>query len=378
MGFVSLLKRVTPSHFALTDRQKLVYLGVVVLTFHSVCTLLHEHIFLSGFKLAWFLAFTEFSFNTVVGGLKRWMTNGRVFSGYVPEHLVCAASMSFAHGLSYVGFTLLNYTTQTLFKSVKLVITMIGGWAVNSEPITWRQSLQATGMCAGVAIFSLADHHASPRFSALGVVMATGSVAASAVTGNMQKRAMVSSKRKMQSFKRDAEEELPVTDISGSGGGGAALRGKAPASPKSKGERCESVPSFVCRAREGVAAEVLGECRARCWIHAQERVADRDIEMSVCTTDTLLTPLYFPTASDVSPFLPRVDVPDRFVPVTPAAPPCRIRRRMTSSSGSICWARWGSGRCAASTARCGPASNGSEPWSRASRLGSWASTPCSS
>jgi hypothetical protein len=127
MGFVSLLKRLTPSHYAPTDRQTLVYLGIVVLTFHSICTLLHEHIFLSGFKLAWFLAFTEFLFNTVVGGLKRWMSNGRVFSGCVNEHVICAASMSFAHGLSYVGFTLLNYTTQTLFKSVKLVITMIGG-----------------------------------------------------------------------------------------------------------------------------------------------------------------------------------------------------------------------------------------------------------
>ena len=57
---------------------------------------------------------------------------------------------------------------------------------------------------------SLQDHHASPRFSLTGVVMATGSVAASAVTGNTQKRAMMSSKKRMQAMKSVAEEqELP-------------------------------------------------------------------------------------------------------------------------------------------------------------------------
>lgn len=54
---------------------------------------------------------------------------------------------------------------------------------MNGEPITWAQAFQAAGMCAGVAIFSLADHQVSPRFSFVGVLMATGSVAASAVTG---------------------------------------------------------------------------------------------------------------------------------------------------------------------------------------------------
>jgi drug/metabolite transporter (DMT)-like permease len=102
----------------------------------------------------------------------------------------------------------------------------IGGWAVNGEPITWAQSFQATGMCLGVAIFSLADARDSPKFSGLGVLMATGSVAASAVTGNMQKRAMVSSKKQMQGFKVTAEE--PTS---------AVLRGKGAMSPKSKGER---------------------------------------------------------------------------------------------------------------------------------------------
>jgi|AntAceMinimDraft_12_1070368.scaffolds.fasta_scaffold300324_1 hypothetical protein len=50
MGFTSLLQRLAPSPYAPTDRQKLVYLGAVVLSFHSVCTLLHERIFLSGFS----------------------------------------------------------------------------------------------------------------------------------------------------------------------------------------------------------------------------------------------------------------------------------------------------------------------------------------
>lgn len=116
MGFASLLRRVTPSDHVPSDRETLVFLGGVVLSFHSVCTLLHERIFLSGFSLGWFLAFSEFCFNALLAGAVRWWRRGVVFDGYVPEHLVCAASMSVAHGVSYVGFTMLNYTTQTLFK----------------------------------------------------------------------------------------------------------------------------------------------------------------------------------------------------------------------------------------------------------------------
>ena len=59
--------------------------------------------------------------------------------------------------------------------------------------------------------------------------MATGSVAASAVTGNMQKRAMTRSKTRMQNMKMAAEElgELP-----------RVLRSRGAPSPKSvKGER---------------------------------------------------------------------------------------------------------------------------------------------
>lgn len=89
------------------------------------------------------------------------------------------------------------------------------------------QVLQATGVCAGVAIFSLADSIATPRFSFAGIVFATGSVAASAVTGNMQKRAMGESKRQLQRCKATAEE-VPAS---------AVLRGKGMTSPKSKGDR---------------------------------------------------------------------------------------------------------------------------------------------
>jgi len=38
---------------------------------------------------------------------------------------------------------------------------------MSGEAITWGQTVQALGMCAGVAVFSLADQAASPNFSTL-------------------------------------------------------------------------------------------------------------------------------------------------------------------------------------------------------------------
>ena len=56
-------------------------------------------------------------------GTKRWKLGH--------EKLLSKFAFKFNLRCYNVGFTVLNYTTQTLFKSVKLVITMLGGWAVN-------------------------------------------------------------------------------------------------------------------------------------------------------------------------------------------------------------------------------------------------------
>ena len=73
------------------------------------------------------------------------------------------------------------------------------------------------------------------------MVFATGSVAASAVTGNMQKRAMGDSKLVLMRGKASAEEEVGGAGTGGAAGG-ASLRGReagaAGGSPRSRGDRC--------------------------------------------------------------------------------------------------------------------------------------------
>ena len=103
---------------------------------------------------------------------------------------------------------------------------MLGGWAVNGERITWAQAAQAAGMCVGVAIFSLADARESPRFSVLGLVCAACSVAASAVTGNVQKRAMGARKRLLMGGNGRSAEEPTLSEV---------LRGKGASSPRGEG-----------------------------------------------------------------------------------------------------------------------------------------------
>ncbi|KAG6450556.1 adenosine 3'-phospho 5'-phosphosulfate transporter 2 [Manduca sexta] len=95
-------------------------------------------------------------------------------------------TMSFSNlALSY-----LNYPTQLIFKSCKLIPVMIGSIIILGKRYGFLDYVAAIVMCIGLTMFTLADSSTSPNFDFIGVVVISLALLCDAIIGNVQEKAM--------------------------------------------------------------------------------------------------------------------------------------------------------------------------------------------
>lgn len=113
------------SYHATSPRANLLVLSVSVVFWHVVSANCHERMFVHGLSLPYFITTIEFAFNALVALAERVRMRRRLSAGFVKEHFFVALAMCVGHGASNAAFSMLNYTTQTLFKSSKVCLPCI-------------------------------------------------------------------------------------------------------------------------------------------------------------------------------------------------------------------------------------------------------------
>lgn len=93
-------------------------------------------------------------------------------------------------GLSNSSLAYLNYPTQVVFKSCKLIPVMLGGVLIQRKRYGPRDYLASGLLSLGLIVFTLADVKISPRYSVTGMVLISLALCADAVIGNIQERVM--------------------------------------------------------------------------------------------------------------------------------------------------------------------------------------------
>ena len=73
------------------------------------------------------------------------------------------------HNREICGSGYLNYPTQVVFKSCKLIPVLIGGILLQRKKFSPMDFVAAISMCVGLAIFTLADSKLSPSFDSIGM-----------------------------------------------------------------------------------------------------------------------------------------------------------------------------------------------------------------
>lgn len=105
---------------------------------------------------------------------------------YVLLAALTVGTISFSNlALSY-----LNYPTQLIFKSCKLIPVMIGSIIIIGKKYSFLDYIAAVLMCVGLTMFTLADISTSPKFDFVGIVVISLALLCDAIIGNVQEKAM--------------------------------------------------------------------------------------------------------------------------------------------------------------------------------------------
>lgn len=107
-------------------------------------------------------------------------------SGYALIGFLTVASMA----LSNVALAYLNFPTQVIFKSCKLIPVMVGGIFIQNKVYSLLDFACAALMSVGLILFTLADVQVSPSFSTTGLLIISLALCADAAIGNVQEKYM--------------------------------------------------------------------------------------------------------------------------------------------------------------------------------------------
>ena len=111
---------------------------------------------------------------------------GRVapLSAY-PLLTFCLMSSS---ALSNLALNFVNFPTKVVFRSCKLIPTMVVASVIHRKVFTSKEYSCALAICTGLILFAAADWQLSPSFHPVGLTLVSLSVCADAILPNAQER----------------------------------------------------------------------------------------------------------------------------------------------------------------------------------------------
>lgn len=144
-----------------------------------------------GFKqFGWYLTLLQFAFYTLFGSFERRVRRETRRRIPIKTYLLLAVLTVSTMGLSNTSLGYLNYPTQVIFKSCKLIPVMIGGVLIQGKKYGFLDGMTLLLMSIGLILFTLADNTVQPNFDHTGVLLISLALCADAVIGNVQEKAM--------------------------------------------------------------------------------------------------------------------------------------------------------------------------------------------
>lgn len=175
---------------SLSDPQQFALLSLGMFLFFGAHNVLQEAIMkVPGFSYGVMLGYLEVLGVTVCSFLERTYVakeKGRVapLSSY-PLLTLCLLVSS---GMSNMSLNYINFPTKVVFRSCKLLPTMVMATIINKKVFQFSEYLSAIAVCAGLVMFTAADWKLTPSFNPLGLILVSLSVCADAVLPNVQEK----------------------------------------------------------------------------------------------------------------------------------------------------------------------------------------------
>jgi len=175
---------------SLTAAQQFALLGLGMFLFFGAHNVLQEAIMkVPGFSFGVMLGYLEVLSVAVCSFFERKYIakeEGRVapLSAY-PLLTMCLLVSS---GMSNLSLNYINFPTKVVFRSCKLLPTMLMATIINKKIFLSSEYLSALAVCAGLVMFASADWQLTPSFNPVGLIFVSSSVCADAVLPNVQEK----------------------------------------------------------------------------------------------------------------------------------------------------------------------------------------------
>ncbi|XP_013140088.1 PREDICTED: adenosine 3'-phospho 5'-phosphosulfate transporter 2 [Papilio polytes] len=137
-----------------------------------------------------YITFVQFLITMLLSYVESLIRNPIKRKVPLKTYAVLAALTLGTMSLSNLALSYLNYPTQLIFKSCKLIPVMIGSIIILGKRYGFLDYVAAIVMCIGLTMFTLADSKTSPNFDAVGVLVISLALLCDAIIGNVQEKAM--------------------------------------------------------------------------------------------------------------------------------------------------------------------------------------------
>lgn len=160
-------------------------LGMFVL--YVVHAYFQEKIFSSPqFNSGFFVSLCDFLIFGTLAGVQLLVLEGRIpLNAPLKSFAGISVALAISIGMGFESLKFLNYPTKVLFKSGKIIPTMLMGKAFGKN-YSLVEYVAAVFLCAGLAAFTLGQASVSPAFHVLGVALISVSALSEAAVGNLQ------------------------------------------------------------------------------------------------------------------------------------------------------------------------------------------------
>ncbi|KAL7631275.1 UNVERIFIED_CONTAM: hypothetical protein RMT77_018423 [Armadillidium vulgare] len=139
----------------------------------------------------WYLTLVQFGFYSLFAFFQMLSKQGKLERNIpLQTYLLIAVLTVGTMGFSNSSMGYLNFPTQVIFKSCKLIPVMIGSMIILKKSYNILQVAACLLMTIGLIWFTLADSVVQPTFNVKGVILISSALLCDAVIGNVQEGAM--------------------------------------------------------------------------------------------------------------------------------------------------------------------------------------------
>jgi len=168
--------------------QQFIALAVVMFIFFGIHNLLQEAMVnVPGFNYSVMLGYMEVLGVTICSFLeRRFLKKETKRIAPLKAYPFIAFCLLTSTALSNMSLKYINYPTKVLFRSCKLIPTMILSTFINKRSFSSPEYVCALAVCTGLICFGAADWKLSPSFNPIGLIMVIVSVFGDSILPNLQ------------------------------------------------------------------------------------------------------------------------------------------------------------------------------------------------